>query len=52
MGGLAKKIPITFVTLLCAGVAIAGVPPFSGFYSKDAILGRPTNTRRGCIGSA
>jgi NADH-quinone oxidoreductase subunit L len=38
MGGLAKKIPITFVTLLCAGVAIAGVPPFSGFHSKDAIL--------------
>ncbi len=38
MGGLAKKIPITFATLLCAGVAIAGVPPFSGHYSKDAIL--------------
>ena len=39
MGGLAKKIPITFATLMCAGVAIAGVPPFSGFHSKDAILG-------------
>ena len=39
MGGLAKKIPITCVTLFCAGVAIAGVPPFSGFHSKDAILG-------------
>jgi NADH-quinone oxidoreductase subunit L len=38
MGGLAKKIPITCITLFCAGVAIAGVPPFSGFYSKDAIL--------------
>jgi NADH-quinone oxidoreductase subunit L len=38
MGGLAKKIPITFATLMCAGVAIAGVPPFSGFHSKDAIL--------------
>ena len=38
MGGLAKKIPITAVTLFCAGVAIAGVPPFSGFHSKDAIL--------------
>jgi NADH-quinone oxidoreductase subunit L len=38
MGGLAKKIPITFVTLICGGVAIAGVPPFSGFHSKDAIL--------------
>ena len=38
MGGLRRKIPITFVTLMCGGVAIAGVPPFSGFFSKDAIL--------------
>ena len=38
MGGLRKKIPYTFATLMCAGVAIAGVPPFSGFHSKDAIL--------------
>jgi len=38
MGGLAKKIPITCVTLFCAGVAIAGVPFTSGHYSKDAIL--------------
>jgi NADH-quinone oxidoreductase subunit L len=38
MGGLAKKVPITCITLFCAGVAIAGVPPFSGFWSKDAIL--------------
>jgi NADH-quinone oxidoreductase subunit L len=38
MGGLRKKIPVTFTVLLCASVAIAGVPPFSGFYSKDAIL--------------
>ena len=38
MGGLRKHTPITFWTLMCAGVAIAGVPPFSGFHSKDAIL--------------
>ena len=38
MGGLRKKIPMTFWTMMCAVVAIAGVPPFSGFYSKDAIL--------------
>ena len=38
MGGLLKKIPITATVLFCAGVAIAGVPPFSGHYSKDAIL--------------
>jgi NADH-quinone oxidoreductase subunit L len=38
MGGLRKKIPVTFAVLGCAAVAIAGVPPFSGFHSKDAIL--------------
>ena len=38
MGGLRTKIPWTFWTMMCAGVAIAGVPPFAGFYSKDAIL--------------
>jgi len=38
MGGLRKKMPITYVTFLAATIAIAGVPFFSGFYSKDAIL--------------
>jgi NADH-quinone oxidoreductase subunit L len=38
MGGLRTKIPYTFWTMMCAAVAIAGVPPFSGFFSKDAIL--------------
>ena len=38
MGGLRKHTPVTFLTMLCAAVAIAGVPPFSGFHSKDAIL--------------
>jgi NADH-quinone oxidoreductase subunit L len=38
MGGLRKKTPLTFWTILAAAVAIAGVPPFSGFHSKDAIL--------------
>ena len=38
MGGLRGKIPWTFWTMMCAAVAIAGIPPFSGFYSKDAIL--------------
>ena len=37
-GGLRKKITVTFFTLACAWVAIAGVPPFSGFHSKDVIL--------------
>jgi NADH-quinone oxidoreductase subunit L len=38
MGGLRKKIPWTFATMMCAAVAISGVPPFSGFFSKDSIL--------------
>ena len=38
MGGLRRKMPITFVTFLIATLAIAGVPGFSGFFSKDMIL--------------
>src|SRR5713101_2105984 len=38
MGGLRKHTPVTFITLMCAGIAIAGIPPFSGFFSKDEIL--------------
>jgi len=39
LGGLKAKMPITRLTMLLATLAIAGVPLFSGFYSKDAILG-------------
>jgi NADH-quinone oxidoreductase subunit L len=38
MGGLRKKMPITFWTFLIGTLAISGVPPLSGFWSKDAIL--------------
>jgi len=38
MGGLRKHTPWTFWVMMCAGVAIAGIPPFAGFFSKDAIL--------------
>ncbi len=38
MGGLKKYMPITQITFLLSCLAIAGVPPFSGFFSKDAIL--------------
>jgi NADH-quinone oxidoreductase subunit L len=38
MGGLRTKIPWTFWTMVCAWVAISGIPLTSGFYSKDAIL--------------
>jgi NADH-quinone oxidoreductase subunit L len=38
MGGLRRKMPITFGVMLIATLAISGVPGFSGFFSKDAIL--------------
>jgi NADH-quinone oxidoreductase subunit L len=38
MGGLWKKIPITFATMTAAVIAICGIWPFAGFFSKDAIL--------------
>jgi NADH-quinone oxidoreductase subunit L len=39
MGGLSRYLPVTFGTMLVATLAIAGVPPFSGFFSKDEIIG-------------
>ena len=38
MGGLRKYMPITHITFLIACLAIAGIPPFSGFFSKDEIM--------------
>ncbi len=38
MGGLRKYLPITYLTFLMGALALAAVPPFSGFYSKDAII--------------
>jgi NADH-quinone oxidoreductase subunit L len=38
MGGLKSKLPITFITMLVGTLAISGIPPFSGFFSKDEIL--------------
>lgn len=38
MGGLRKKLPITFLTMMIGTIAISGLPPFSGFFSKDEIL--------------
>src|SRR5437879_7117540 len=39
MGGLRRKMPVTFWTMLIAGGALAGLPPLAGFWSKDEILG-------------
>jgi NADH-quinone oxidoreductase subunit L len=38
MGGLRKFMPITFACMLASTLAIAGIPLFSGFYSKDEII--------------
>lgn len=38
MGGLRKKLPITHLTFLIACLAISGIPPFAGFFSKEEIL--------------
>ena len=38
MGGLWRRMPVTFVTFVVGALALAGVPPFSGAFSKDAIL--------------
>jgi NADH-quinone oxidoreductase subunit L len=40
MGGLKGKMPITYLTFLAATLAISGIPPFSGFFSKDLILNK------------
>jgi NADH-quinone oxidoreductase subunit L len=39
MGDLRRKMPVTCWTFLAGALALSGVPPFSGFYSKDSILG-------------
>ena len=38
MGGLKRYMPVTFWLMMIATLAIAGIPPFSGFFSKDEIL--------------
>ncbi|TDB60864.1 NADH-quinone oxidoreductase subunit L [Arundinibacter roseus] len=57
MGGLRKKLPITFITFFIATWAISGLPPFSGFFSKDEILAHAFEHNKllwavGLVGSA
>ncbi|MFN5162018.1 MAG: NAD(P)H-quinone oxidoreductase subunit 5 [Cyanobacteriota bacterium] len=44
MGGLRRYMPITAITFLIGCIAIAGIPPLAGFWSKDEILGQAFNT--------
>lgn len=52
MGGIWKKIPVTYIYMWLGSLALAGIPPFAGFYSKDAILeaAYASGTQAGRIG--
>ena len=47
MGGLRRELPITHVTFLIGTLALVAIPPFAGFWSKDAILASALASRRG-----
>ncbi|MBW6503034.1 NADH-quinone oxidoreductase subunit L [bacterium] len=47
MGGLKKYVPVTYVTMFAATLAIAGIPGFSGFFSKDEILWQAFSSSHG-----
>ena len=46
MGGFRKALPFTFVCFVVGGLALSGMPPFSGWLSKDDILALPRPPRR------
>ncbi|MCZ2460212.1 MAG: NADH-quinone oxidoreductase subunit L [Chitinophagales bacterium] len=52
MGGLRKLIPVTHITFLIACLAIAGVPPFAGFFSKEEVLLAAYNSNKAVYGIA
>jgi len=47
MGGLRRLMPVTFVTMTVGLAALAGIPPFAGFFSKEAVLGAAEETALG-----
>lgn len=46
MGGLKKSLPVTYITFFIGTLAISGIPPFSGFFSKDEILANAFETNK------
>ena len=56
MGGLKKYLPVTYKTFWIGAIAIAGIPPFAGFFSKDEILWKAFQSEQGswilwCLGA-
>jgi len=52
MGNLKKYMPITYITFLIGALALSGIPPFSGFYSKDIIIDCLHESTLTCAGFA
>jgi NADH-quinone oxidoreductase subunit L len=52
MGGLRRLMPVTFATMTVGLAALAGIPPFSGFFSKEAVLGAAEETAMHDVGPA
>ncbi len=52
MGGLKKHMPATFITFVIGTIAIAGIPPLAGFFSKDEILWEAFSSHMGLAGGA
>ena len=50
MGGLRRAMPTTYLTFLIGTLAIAGVPGFAGFFSKDQILAATFDGHQGAVG--
>ena len=51
MGGFRKALPFTFACFVIGGLALSGIPPFSGFFSKDEILLVDGRARRLALGA-
>src|SRR5512136_1280023 len=49
MGGLKHHMPMTYKTFLIGAIAISGIPPFAGFFSKDEILWKAFSSEHGSI---
>jgi NADH-quinone oxidoreductase subunit L len=49
MGGLKEYLPVTYKTFVIGAIAISGIPPFAGFFSKDEILWKAFSSEQGSL---